>query len=158
MFAAPGNINASSGTVEFWIKPNWNGNNQVSNFILSWGSTGGMLMGKDSSPNWRMIANRFQTELGVSTSASSWQAGVWKHAAFTWNSQALCLYLNGLLVAQQPLTASPPPIVAATFQIGSDGTNVIDAVIDELRISGHARSAAQIAADYALAAAALGLP
>jgi uncharacterized protein (TIGR03437 family) len=150
VYSAVNNISAAQGTLEFWIKPNWNGNNQLSNYLLSWGTTGGMLFGKDSLPNWRMIANRFQQEQGVAVSASAWQAGVWKHAAFTWNSTALVLYINGSQVAQQVVTSSLPPVSATTFQLGSDGTNVIDAVIDELRISNRARTASEIAADYSL--------
>ena len=155
IFSAANNISASEGTLEFWIKPNWNGNNGTSNYVLSWGQQGGMLFGKDSYPNWRMIANRFKTEIGVATSASGWQAGQWKHAAFTWSGTALCLYLNGVLVIQQNVSSALPAVSAATFQLGGDGSNVIDAVLDELRISRRARTSAEIQSDFATALPAL---
>src|SRR5438093_7091236 len=90
-FAAANTIDASQGTLEFWIKPNWTGNNGQNNIILSWGGAGGMVFGKDAAPNWRMIARRYQNEIGVASAAGSWQAGQWKHAAFSWDATAVRL-------------------------------------------------------------------
>ncbi len=140
-YSRSGNIDPRQGTLEFWIKPEWAGNDGQGHMILKMGSGGGILMGKDSANNWRCIFNRFsangQPERGVSVNIGTWQAGEWHHAAFTWGGGQLRLYLDGALKSS---TAVPdlPDIAASTttFQLGGDGSgSYINATIDELRLS-----------------------
>jgi len=59
LYAASGNISATSGTAEFWIKPRWNGNDGQDHHALQFGVSGGILIGKDGGNFWRVILNRF---------------------------------------------------------------------------------------------------
>ena len=149
-----GNIDSQAGSLEFWIKPNWNGNDGAGHFILSLGAAGGMLMGKDGGDYWRCIFNRYAAggnpESGCGWNVSAeWVSGQWYHAAFTWDPAALKMYLDGVLRAQQPLTAPLPEVLDTLFFIGSDnGSSGLDAVVDELRVSDVARTEAEIVSSY----------
>ena len=150
-FAASNNISATAGTLEFWIKPNWPGNSLSPKTMLSWGSSGGLIFGKDGAPNWRSLFNRFLLEQSAATPAANLSAGQWRHSAFTWDATTLRLYLDGIQVAQTALTAPLPTISATNFFLGRDNSaDDIDAAIDELRISNRARTATEIAIAYNL--------
>src|SRR4051812_1399738 len=41
------NLYSTSGSLEFWLKPRWSGNDGRGHFVLKFGSGGGMLFGKD---------------------------------------------------------------------------------------------------------------
>src|SRR5437867_10022023 len=148
-FSAVDNILATNGTLEFWIKPRWNGNDGQGHAILSFGGAGGLLFVKDGGNYWRSIGNRYgaggQPEVGVGINISSeWRSNEWHHAAFTWTTQSLKVYVDGQLRAQSPINYLPP-VNAATFQLGADGTgSSADALLDELRISDRERSADEI--------------
>ena len=117
--------------------------------MLSWGTSGGLLFGKDSSPNWRAIFNRTVVEQGAAVNANTFPANQWRHAAFTWEGTAIRIYLDGVQVNQTTLTSALPTIAAANFVLGSDNfANSIDAAIDELRISSRARTATEINQSY----------
>jgi hypothetical protein len=154
-YAAEGNINALEGTLEFWIKPRWNGNDGQTYTILAYGGSGGMLFAKDGANNLRSIFNRFgaggQPERGVALNVSDWLANQWHHVAYTWSSSAgsLKVYVDGSLRAQSRFTGALPLVNSTTFQIGADNLVFpLDAVLDELRISNVTRSDAEIADSF----------
>jgi len=148
-YPSANNINSTNGTLEFWIKPRWNGNDARGHFALKFASTGGMLFGKDGGNTWRSILNRFgsggKPEVGAGINVGSeWLSNEWHHAAFTWTTQSLKLYIDGNLRSQSAI-GFLPVISAATFQIGGDAaSSALDAVIDELRVSDVERSAQEI--------------
>jgi hypothetical protein len=151
LYPSADNINATEGSIEFWIKPNWNGNDGQGYVVLHYGGGGGMYIAKDGANNWRLILNRFGSvdgpEAGVGFNVSHWQANQWQHAAFTWSSgnRRLRLYLNGSLEAQTGLTAPLPSVNSATFQLGAEeGNYYLNAVVDELRISAIERTQQEI--------------
>jgi len=149
LYSSYDNIDEVVGTIEFWIKPLWNGSDNQQHFILSFGYTGGMLIGKDGGNFWRLILNRIQNESGVGIFINSWSAGDWHHCAFAWNSQSLTMYIDGELVNSTNTASSLPSISSATFQLGGDGTtSYLNAVIDELRISDIVRSSNEIRDNY----------
>jgi hypothetical protein len=70
----------------------------------------------------------------------------------TWDRGTLRLYVDGAEVATQ---AAPPPLTVGTGPVRIGGNSVSGAffsgLIDEVRIYGRARSAAEIAADMNVA-------
>ncbi|HEY3265837.1 MAG TPA: LamG-like jellyroll fold domain-containing protein [Armatimonadota bacterium] len=155
LYPAAGNLNAQEGTLEFWIRPHWNGGDGQGYAVLKQGDGGGMLFVKDGANNLRSIFNRYsvggQPEAGVAINIGDWQANQWRHVAYTWSSSArsLKLYVNGSLRAQSSLTGALPPVSDSTFQIGGDGAgSYAQADLDELRISDIERSAAEIGHDF----------
>jgi hypothetical protein len=151
-FPSAGNINSTEGTLEFWIKPRWNGNDGQGYVVLRFGVGGGMYFAKDGANNWRSIFNRFgvgSPEVGVAFNVSAWQANQWHHAAFTWRSEALKLYVDGQLLSQFQVTVPLNVVNEPTFQLGADFTTYyLDAVVDELRISDIERSEQEILASF----------
>ena len=150
-YTAAGNINASEGSFECWLKPTWNGNDGQHHFILQYGVGGGILIGKDGANNMRIILNRFGAapggEVGVAFNIGSWVANQWHHIAFTWSntSKQLAVYIDGTLKSQNSFTINLPSISSTTFQIGGDGASAyVQAVVDNLRISNVARTPQEI--------------
>jgi len=155
-YQSAGNINAFEGTVEFWIKPNWNGGDNNTFNIFSWGVAGGLLIKKDPS-TMSFSMNLFnaggQPEIRAWPNISDWQANQWHHLACTWSNsnKTIKTYIDGQLKLQTSFTMSLPAINASTFRIGgfttgSSGENI--GFIDELRISGLERTAQEIAQHY----------
>lgn len=148
-YEASNNINAQKGTIELWVKPNWNGNDGKGHTILQYGRVGGMLVLKDGANNLRLILNRYSPdrypEVGVSKNIADWQANQWQHLAFTWGEGILQLFINGILVSQKKYTAPLYSIRQTSFNIGSDNGNLNWAgAIDHLRISNTIRSQSEI--------------
>jgi hypothetical protein len=54
----PKTLTLEEGTIDFWIKPSWNGNDNLNHTILSFGYSGGILIAKDGANNPRMMLNR----------------------------------------------------------------------------------------------------
>ena len=153
-YARTDNIDSQTGTLEFWIKPQWNGNDGADHYVFALGVAGGMLMGKDGGNYWKCLFNRYgaggspESGCGIPIS-NDWEAGHWYHAAFTWDANYLKIYVNGELKNQQTLTAPLPSVLETNFYLGSDNGNAgVAAVIDELRISDIARTADEISASY----------
>ncbi|MBK8167976.1 MAG: Ig-like domain-containing protein [bacterium] len=153
-YAATGNALATEGTVEFWVKPHWSGNDGQDHMVFSWGTGGGLLMGKDGGNYWRIILNRYgeggQPERGAGWNVSGqWTAETWHHCAFTWNADAVRVYVDGEQRAEGSVGFTPPAIAATQIQIGGEESwATINGVVDELRISDIARSAAEVADAY----------
>ncbi|MBK6910986.1 MAG: hypothetical protein IPH10_08700 [bacterium] len=152
-FNATGNITATQGTLECWLKPEWNGNDNTTHMILAWGSGGGLLMSKDGANNLRIILNRFsaggQPEQGVSINIGSWIANQWHHVAFSWNASAIRVYVDGSLMSQNPVTIPLPNIASSTFQIGGEGAgSYLRAQVDEFRFSSSVRTEQEVAQSY----------
>jgi Concanavalin A-like lectin/glucanases superfamily/Bacterial Ig-like domain (group 2)/CARDB len=151
-FPSAGNLSSTAGTLEFWIKPRWNGNDGRDYLVLRFGVGGGMYFAKDGANNWRSILNRFginHPEVGVAFNISTWQANQWHHAAFTWRSDSLKLYLDGQLLRESRVTVPLTVVNEPTFQLGADFSSYyLDAVIDELRISDNMRSNKEVQAGF----------
>jgi len=151
-YPSAGNINATEGTLQFWIKPSWPGGDGQTHVFLQFGTGGGgMVFNKDGANNLRSLFNQYGPggvpEMGVGVNVASWEAGAWKHVAYTWSSSAqrLRLYVNGQQVAQSVISAPLPGVGATTFQIGAEGTtHYASAAIDELRIHAAELTPAQV--------------
>jgi hypothetical protein len=157
-YAASGNISATQGTLEFFVRPNWNGNDNQEHTFLSWGGGGGMLFSKDAANNLRGIFNRYGEsngpEVGVpGINASSWVAGQTYYLAYTWSNttKEVQLYINGSLASSTTYVNNLPAVSASNFWVGSDlgaGFSPLNGSLDELRISSTVRSTAEIQARY----------
>lgn len=154
-YSASGNILATEGTLEFWMKPRWSGSDGQTYGILKWGDGGGMLFAKDGANNLRSIFNRYSAggkpERGVAMNVGAWIANQWHYVAYTWSGSggSLKMYIDGSLVSQTGFTGGLPAIANSTFQIGGDGAGTyLNAVLDELRISSDERSATEIGQRY----------
>lgn len=157
-FAAAGNVSPASGSVEFWIKPGWDGSPTTTHTFLQVGSPfdNGMVVVVDGASNLRLIrwgddpatpAVETSVERGVGFGVGDWKAGAWRHVAATWDAAThrMALYLDGRQVATGDDVALAS-FSGATLTLGSGpgGVTPADAAFDELRISDRARTSAEV--------------
>jgi sugar lactone lactonase YvrE len=137
-YATAGNLNREQGAVEFWLRPNWPGNDLESYTFFEVGDAwfNRMRVMKDGANNLRFMVWDSTTEYGVAYNVGHWQAGEWHHVGATWQGTHIALYVDGLQVGSEG-NAHPPDTLAAEMYVGSaswEGQRA-NAVIDELRIS-----------------------
>ncbi|MDX2118504.1 MAG: LamG-like jellyroll fold domain-containing protein [Planctomycetota bacterium] len=156
-YAAYDTINATEGTIEFWIRPTWSGNDGQNHVFLRWGqSGGGMLFAKDSANNLRGIFNQYggggHPEVGIGYNIGSWASNRWHHVAYTWSTSnnAVRMYIDGVQRGSSSIGFILPAISDSMFRVGGDwGGSSANGTLDELRIYPAARTAAEIGADIA---------
>ena len=147
-FASPGNVNSSQGTIEAWIKPPWDEEDNLGHIIFQWSGAGGVYFAIEDGNFLRVLLNRFASqgkpEVGCGYSLN-WRKETWHHVATSWDSKYVKLYCDGDLVCSSPITIELPAISDAIFHLGSEeGQHGMDALIDEMRISSCARSSQEI--------------
>jgi hypothetical protein len=125
-YPARGNINFRQGTVEFWLKPNWNGDDNGYHYFFAGNIDDaknvnsihvskkyyfdGVILGQIDSKaatggpeKDRAINEASVPGMGAfyPSSVADWRKGQWHHLAFTWDDQkpALKLYIDGILRA-----------------------------------------------------------
>ena len=124
----------AKGTLAFWLRPHWLPEfknhwifkkwtdwqrSPVDGFwCLSGGRKNSMTIGisdsgKSGTRGGQTLAWGFISEDGK----SEWDAGTWKHFAFTWGKGGVCLYVNGSLVDIND-QCSPPDAHAEKFYLG----------------------------------------
>jgi Concanavalin A-like lectin/glucanases superfamily/Bacterial Ig-like domain (group 2) len=145
-YATGGNFGSTAGTIEFWIKPRWNGNDHSTHFFFTIGDA--LWVVKDGADNLRFFLGPEDSEAYQGYNLGAWVANEWHHLAVTWNVPGeLKTYVDGVLRISHPtgpqdLLSSLPPAMSIGSQSGSLQAN---AVIDQLRISDVARSEQEIA-------------
>ena len=157
-YGAEENFRPEAGTIEFWVKPNWDGDDRFARHFVSLGDQ--LTLAKDGAHNLRFFFRADDSEAYQAYDLSGWRMNEWHHIAVTWTIPgAMRTYVDGVQVIAHPSSAqdlvTPLP---ETLVIGSWlGDGWVDAVIDELQISDVARTAEEIAASYAAVSELLGL-
>jgi hypothetical protein len=160
--AATGHLDSQQGTIEFWIKPDWQGDDGKTRVLLEAGRAfnNGLLMQIDGANNLRLMlwgddpttsASETNVERGVATNTSQWTSGQWQHVAATWNGQRreMALYVDGKLFDSRNDGVRLASFSQPEFKIGSRaGGDSCRATLDNLHISGRARTASEISAAY----------
>lgn len=132
------NIDSREGTLEFWIKPRWAGNDGIHHTILQWGFGGGMIVIKDGANNLRLYLNRFVAEKNIGIQVGHWQPNEWHHVVFSWSNSQKRLrgFIDGVEYPSDSISGDFPAISATDFQIGNGfALEDVDAILDELKIS-----------------------
>jgi len=136
-YPVTGNLTHTYGTVEFWVQPTWDGDGG-SNHTLFWWDDGYYRLHLRKDPISNLVFDYFYGSggCGAPTNVAHWRAGEWHHIAFTWAENVISLYVDGRRVDQSECGGTARP-TAPDFYIGSQpgGSDTIEAVIDELRIS-----------------------
>ncbi len=163
LYARSGNVSAPEGTVEFWIRPSWNGNlNQGHTlFVVGQRFNNGLILTIDGANNLRFIqwgddpstpAVEVAVERGAGYGTSDWVAGQWYHVAGTWRgaTRNVSLYVNGRLVDEANNGVNFPGFSTTALAIGAelDGSQGSRAALDEFRLSNRARTASEILESY----------
>lgn len=164
-YGASGNINRSSGTVEFWYKPSFSFSSEGNMAVLfmyddnsqnlDWLSYIGIWGEHAPGGKTHIVAEITVNSAGVQqtiedNSSLNWNAGELHHIAITWDSGAFKLYSDGVLRGE---VASPTllDVDRDSIFIGNDlfgeATYSGRGTIDELLITNNARSASDISSD-----------
>jgi Tol biopolymer transport system component len=140
-YPTEGNILLAEGTVEFWVKPKWDGGDgKVYTFFEignSWLHR--MRLFKDGDA-LRFLLWDSSREYGVGCKTTAWKAGEWHHVAAMWRGAKLSLRMDGV-ICDSIVTGGVPDYLIDTMTIGSSAWHDqhADAVIDEFRISNTVR-------------------
>jgi hypothetical protein len=149
-YSSTGNFAAGAGTVEFWIKPRWNGDDHSTHFFFTLGDA--LWIVKDGADNLRFILGSEDSEAYQGYNLGAWAANDWHHLAVTWSIPGeMKTYIDGVQrishsSGTKDLISSIPPEMVIGSQAGALQA---DAVIDELRVSDVARSAEEVARSFA---------
>ncbi|MDP2942954.1 MAG: LamG-like jellyroll fold domain-containing protein, partial [Candidatus Omnitrophota bacterium] len=161
-------ISNTRGTVEIWLKPNWSGNEvsfpkdpwnsgiifQTSDYGNYWTST----MSIDVWANDKKIVTKFHPSdaatygLGyyywIGNSIANWKPGEWHHIALTWDFPNVSqkLYVDGNETASTSAPVGPNPFYAIRIGVDTEKKEMIEGVIDEVRVFSDLRN---VAIDFA---------
>jgi hypothetical protein len=138
-YPAADNLNRTKGAIEFWLCPNWNGDDERDYVFFEVGKNwyNRMRIMKDGANNLRFMLWDSQAEYGVAHNVSDWRTGEWHHVAATWQETDIALYVDGQKV-DSSRNAHMPDSLGDTISIGSlsaESSSQANAIIDELRIS-----------------------
>ena len=165
------NFNISFGTIEFWIKPNWFGNdNQQYIFFFSMADNGDHIKIGKTFNVWNYIHATFNNSAyeandyaygGGSEGIGNWGPGSWHHIAVTYNlsEHSIHLYIDGNERGYANESTCYPPscswgsipkITGANLSIGHNyifSPKYANAVMDELIIYGRVLNLTEIQLD-----------
>ena len=137
-YATAGNLEREAGTVEFWLKPDWDGDDELSYtfFEVGYEWFNRMRIMKDGANNLRFMVWDDDTEYGVAYNVGDWLAGEWHHVAVTWQGDEIALYVDGRAGRLDGRRDHAAGLCRALF-VGSAALEpqYAQGVIDELRIS-----------------------
>lgn len=132
-----GNIDPAQGTVEFWLKSDWEGADEKSYTFFEAGAEwfNRLRIMKDGGNNLHFMVWDNDTEYGIAYPVASWSAGEWHHVGATWKDNQIALYVDGKQVGKEfaNLPAELPGIIYIGSSLWQD--QQAQAVIDELRVS-----------------------
>ncbi|MBI2446113.1 carboxypeptidase regulatory-like domain-containing protein [Candidatus Micrarchaeota archaeon] len=139
-YPSEGRINIRQGTMDFWVKPNWNGSDGQFHpffYALKEPLSQVMAVGKFTTGNLSFFIWRDPKTLSqVATDVSDWQPGQWHRVQTSWNETTIALTVDGRIIGQQ--RAVLPNESTATIGIGfynvSGDYYSADATLDEFNI------------------------
>jgi hypothetical protein len=132
------NLSLEQGSIEFWLRPNWNGDDEQNYVFFEVGDEwpNRLRLMKDGANNLRFITWDGEIEYGVATNVTHWQAGDWHHVAASWEGTEIALFVD-CVEKERVSPAHLPDVLAETIHIGAATFEVhkAEAAIDELRIT-----------------------
>ncbi|MFX1257220.1 MAG: LamG-like jellyroll fold domain-containing protein, partial [Promethearchaeota archaeon] len=155
---AHNNFFDDEGTLEFWFKPNWDGDDGKPHRIMSIGYNFGISKSSDNLLYAYFLTHEDTPEiipLIIATPVSSWKAGVWQHIAITWNQENdFIMYINGTERYSEPfmdkriyINPQHEVIIGSSIQYKVNGS---DGYFDEFRTLNVSRNSSGILSDYIL--------
>ena len=150
-------LNANQGTLEFWVRPNWDGDDGMNHYIIHLGNqTGYLSLYKTSSNNLSVDLRNVVGGVAVIDVSSLITAGNWYHIVAVWNritaisgANHVKLYLDEVNT-DDGRTSTWTPSGSSVIHIGSDLNTafILNGVIYG-RILDRPLSSAEVTALYA---------
>ncbi|NOZ24433.1 MAG: LamG domain-containing protein [Planctomycetes bacterium] len=152
VFDAEGNLSNDRGTIELWVKGDWDGNNtDWQSFVWQ---AAGRKPGSCAIWLWKYKNNiRFDIRRGGNTyvchSMEGWKRGEWHHIVAAFDcTKGIRLYVDGKLAASKEFTWEPRKHGAFYVGARENLRYPAQAAIDELRIYNAALTDAEVAEAY----------
>lgn len=151
-YPAKGALDKAQGSLAFWLRPNWDGNDGQSHGLVADVSDFNDKL-QNTFYLWKWSTGQLRLDLRSPTDpyltydVSNWKAGDWHHIGATWDAkQGLALYVDGQCVARRAGNYDVHPW--PTFNVGGDwrGKATADAAFDDLRFYPTVLQAAQMTA------------
>ena len=124
------NINTAQGTLEFWVRPNWDGDDGFAHYVFDVASSATanrILIEKEANSELQFwIRDKDDDDHYLIYDVSSWVAGVWYHVVATWDfkNDSMALYEAGILRDDAPsgsaLSSDAIDALPANFNIGAN--------------------------------------
>ncbi len=149
LFAAP------SGTIEFWVQPDWDGylwDDKVATYFLFGADAPGK--GADAAAESRInlfMWNWLRCDIVSAKdgkpvslqfpSRNEWMKGDWRHVCVTWDASKTTIYVNGIPGSTEGASKLSD---AQTFSVGCSPQGSSNAAVDELRIYRRALNASEV--------------
>lgn len=148
-YTAAANFSSTSGALDFWIRPNWYGTNGVGQMFFDYPNvTNGVGFLKDGGTALRAIFWEHRptgyTETDFGYGIGNWQSNEWHHVAFTWDTNALRLYVDTHLLRERLPPYYMPSITGPYLYAGGSGGMSANGAMDEIQVSARPRTAAEI--------------
>lgn len=133
------NIDPKKGTIDFWVKPRWNGNDGLTHYFFDTGEatdSNRISIYKDSTNklNFRILDASGNVNF-ASADISSWKAEEFHDIRVTWKTNEMQLYIDNNLVGTD-MSVNAPTALGDYIFVGSSMNKVdqAEAIIDELVI------------------------
>jgi hypothetical protein len=121
-FPDGGNISGEAGTISFEIEPNWNGNDETNNSLVTLRGEHDWSNRIELVKNGRylrfILSDNVGREADISVPIDAWTPGETHDVEATWGDQKTALFIDGVKVGQNTYTEFVRP--DAPLYIGSD--------------------------------------
>lgn len=137
-------LNAAMGTIEFWVRPNWNPSDGQSGYFFDHGETGKFVLNRSGS--FLFLSMGVIGPVNLTYNISTWNANEWHHVAVSWQRfKNMTLYIDGVRVNRTVAANITGGLGSNILYLGTNASDAIyaNATFDELRISTVAREAGQ---------------
>lgn len=141
---------STTGTLEFWFRPNvtiQTGLPNVQYMVAKSMNSGSDEVMVRFNTNGTLFANSMKngTDYGQTTAQAVWTSGTWYHVAVIWDTDAVGLYVDGVLIEQDACPDTWTGGSNTNFVIGDNwdeaGNYHANVIIDEFAISDVNRNA-----------------
>ena len=135
------NLNPSSGTIEFWIKPDWRGDDSITHNLVKYtGNPNGQIaIVKTSGNQLQFSYNSFTI---TSEKSDEWVKDEWHNIALTWNTTPLLTlnaYVDGISVGKKGGPTTPVSSSGSIVFGTQSGSQPPGTTFDEILISSSAK-------------------
>lgn len=130
--ATTDNITAASGTVSFWLKPDWPGEDGKLHELFAVDTSAGTFrVFKDTDNNLKLYDGT-----NTAIKAASWQKSSWQYITASWGSNNLNVYVNASAGTAAGAFSTPTINTSGYINIGSSTSEAdhANATISDLRI------------------------
>lgn len=145
------NIDPEQGSLSMWLRPYWNQNGIFHRFFVLGDNPRNFEIHHDEGANFAFAVNTWnqnnQTIRVAFADGQGFTADTWHHLVYTWNSERISIYLNGVEIAETEVGYPIPAVNESAFHVGSlFGDDAFNGLIDELAIYGQSLDPEEIQA------------